>query len=54
MAEGSVRRSKNSNIELREVTFGTYLRKHLLLLVGYCETSVTGSHARLEHNVKGH
>ena len=35
--------SKNFNIELREVTFGTHLRKHLRLLVGYCETSVTGS-----------
>ena len=29
MAEGSVRRLKNFNIELREVTFGTHLRKHL-------------------------
>ena len=33
------------------MTFGTHLRKHLRLLVGYCETSVTGSHARLDHNV---
>ena len=44
-------RSKNFNIELREVTFGIHLRKHLRLLVGYCETSVTGSHARLDHNM---
>ena len=44
-------RSKNFNIELREVTFGTHLRKHLRLLVGYCETSVTGGHARLDYNV---
>ena len=43
--------SKNFNIELREVTFGIHLRKHLRLLVGFCETSVTGSHARLDHNV---
>ena len=43
------------NIELREVTFGTHLRKHLRLPVGYCKTSVTGSHARVskqkENNV---
>ena len=44
-------RSKNFNIDLREVTLGTHLRKHLRLLVGYCQTSVTGSHARLDHNV---
>ena len=43
--------SKNFNIDLRDVTFGTHLRKHLRLLVGYCQTSVTGSHARLDHNV---
>ena len=43
--------SKHFNIELREVTFGTHLCKLLRLLVGYCETSVTGSHARLDHNV---
>ena len=43
--------SKNFNIELQEETFGTHLRKHLRLLVGYCETSVTGGHARLDHNV---
>ena len=42
-----VKWSKNFNIGLREVTFGTHLRKHLRLLVGYCETSVTGSHARV-------
>ena len=44
-------KSKNFNIDLREVTFGIHLRKHLRLLVGYCETSVTGSHGRLDHNV---
>ena len=44
--------SKHFTIELREVTFGSHLRKHLRLLVGYCETSVTRSHARLDHNVK--
>ena len=43
--------SKHFNIELRAVTFGTHLRKHLRLLVGYCETFVTGSQARLDHNV---
>ena len=43
--------SKNFNIELQEVTFGTHLHKHLHLLVGYCKTSVTGSHARLDHNM---
>ena len=45
------RRPLKRNIKLREVTFGSHLRKHLRLLVGYCETSVTGSHARLDHNV---
>ena len=49
--EGCGGGSKNFNIDLREVAFGTHLRKHLRLLVGYCQTSVTGSHARLDHNV---
>ena len=42
MGAVGVFRSKNFNIELLEVIFGAHLRKHLRLLVGYCETSVTG------------
>jgi len=34
-----------TSVDLLEVIFGAHLRKHLRLLVGYCETSVTGSHA---------
>ena len=44
-ASARSKRSKHFNSELREVIVGTHLRKHLRLLVGYCETSVTGSHA---------